>query len=219
MNVILLGPPGSGKGSQAKRLADKFGMLHISTGDLIRAEIASKSELGNKIRSIVDDGGYISDEIMLQILAKTLSNASSRSIIFDGFPRTMNQVLAFDGLLSVEKLKVDLVIDLKISDDLLLERISGRMVCVDCKAVYHEKHNQPKIPGVCDVCGSKKLEKRADDDVEVMKNRLKVYQEQTVPISSYYADAGLLKTVDAAQPLEKVGAEICSILNSSGLSL
>ena len=217
MVIVFFGPPGSGKGTQAQELKRVKGMLHVSTGDLLRQEIASGSSLGQKIQSKVQAGEFPTDDVVMQLVGGIIEKNAKKDIIFDGFPRTLNQAIAFDALLGVENLKVDVVFDFNIDALDLEERISGRYMCRECGAVYHEKNKKPKVDGVCDQCGSCHFEKRPDDTEQVLKTRLKVYQEQTLPVKEYYAQAGLLKKVDASLPQGEVASFISSALVEAGL--
>lgn len=217
MVIVFFGPPGSGKGTQAQELKRLKGMLHVSTGDLLRQEIASGSVLGQKIQSKVQAGEFPTDDVVMQLVGGIIEKNAKKDIIFDGFPRTLNQAIAFDALLGVENLKVDVVFDFDADVSALVERISGRYACRGCGTVYHEKNKQPKVDGVCDQCGSCHFEKRPDDTEQVLKTRLKVYQEQTLPVKEYYTHAGILKKVDASLPQGEVASFICSALSEAGL--
>ena len=218
MIIVFFGPPGSGKGTQAQALKKTLeGVVHVSTGDLLRREIAVGSGLGREIQAKMQAGEFPSDDIVMGLVKDVIGKNSKKDIIFDGFPRTLNQALAFDALLGVENLKVDVVFDFNIDALDLEERISGRYMCRECGAVYHEKNKKPKVDGVCDQCGSCHFEKRPDDTEQVLKTRLKVYQEQTLPVKEYYAHAGILKKVDASLLQGEVASFISSALSEAGL--
>jgi adenylate kinase len=192
-------------------------MFHVSTGDLLRQEIASGSDLGQKIQFKVQAGEFPADDVVMQLVRAIVAENAQKDIIFDGFPRTLNQAIAFDTLLGVENLKVDVVFDFDADVSALIERISGRYMCRECGAVYHEKNKKPKVDGVCDQCGSCHFEKRSDDSEQVLRTRLKIYQEQTLPVKEYYTQAGLLKKIDASLPQGEVASFISTALVEAGL--
>ena len=206
MNIILLGPPGAGKGTQAKRLEETFGLVQLSTGDMLRAERKSGSELGRKVQAIMDAGQLVSDEIMIALIAQRIDQERQKhgkGIILDGFPRTVPQAEALDRMLAEKGLKLDHVIEMAVEEAALTDRITGRFTCAKCGASYHDRYHRPKVEGVCDVCGGE-LFQRDDDREETIRHRLEVYQEQTAPLASFYADEGILVGVDATGPVEEV---------------
>jgi adenylate kinase len=218
MVIVFFGPPGSGKGTQAQVLEKKInGLVHISTGELVRQEIASQTELGREIEAIVQAGKFPKDEVIIKLAADILTKNAKKDMVFDGFPRTLNQAIAFDTLLGVENLKVDVVFDFDIDVHVLIERISGRYFCRECGAVYHEKNKKPKIDGKCDQCGSSRFDKRADDTGDILKTRMKIYQEQTLPAKNYYRDKGVLRRIDASLPPSEVTKYINEALKEAGL--
>jgi len=219
MIIVFFGPPGSGKGTQAQELKKTLkDMIHVSTGDLLRKEVASGSSLGREIQAKMQAGEFPPDEVVMQLVGGIIEKNAQKDIIFDGFPRTLNQALAFDTLLGVENLKVGIVFDFNIDALHLLGRISGRYMCQECGAVYHEKNKKPKVDGVCDQCGSCHFEKRSDDMEQALKTRLKVYQEQTLPVKKYYSDMGVLKTINASLPQGEVTSCINAALLEAGLT-
>ena len=219
MNIVLLGPPGCGKGTQASRLAQLFQGLHLSTGDLVRKEIRSNSFIGLQIKEIVNTGGFPSDELIIELVSKVLDGAQFSVYFYDGFPRTVEQALTLGKMLSQKNQKVDLAIDFQIDEKVLLDRIRSRLLCKTCQAVFHEVSLPPKVEGVCDHCGSRDLIKRDDDDDDIFSRRLSVYHEQTLPVIKYYADMGILKVINADQSLKMVEADLHEVLINSGLSL
>lgn len=216
MILILFGPPGSGKGTQGQYLVDNYGFSHISTGDLLRKEIEAGTELGLKVKSIMAAGQYVPDEIVTEIISKVISNPAISNFIFDGYPRTLNQALAFDQLLSVKKLKVDLVINFEVDSDLLVERISGRFSCANCGAVYHDTYKQTRINGVCDKCQGIEFIRRSDDNPEVFKKRVEVYLKEIGDVRNFYQAKSLVKNIDASQNTESIKTEVKNILTQSG---
>ncbi|MBM3468910.1 MAG: nucleoside monophosphate kinase [Alphaproteobacteria bacterium] len=218
MILVFFGAPGSGKGTQAHELKKAIKTLsHISTGDLLRQEITSDSAFGRSIKYKIDAGEFITDDIILQLVTDILRKKSKKDIIFDGFPRTLNQAIAFDALLGVENLKVDVVFDFDIDVHELIERISGRYVCQDCGAVYHKKNRKPRIDSVCDQCGGTRFIRRQDDTAQALETRLKIYREQTLPVRDYYKDKGVLKKINASQTAAIVTENIKETLRSAGL--
>jgi len=212
MNVVLFGPPGSGKGTQAARLKERFSLAHVSTGDLLRAAVAAGTGLGRKVQGILASGALVSDDIVLELIrdavAQTEADASLRGWMLDGFPRTMGQARGLDGLLRERKTRIDAVVVLEVARDAIIERLSARRTCVECKAVYSLTANPPREEGKCDRCGGK-LIRRSDDEPETIANRLDVYEEQTRPILAYYeAEAVPVHRVDGGQPVEAVARAV-----------
>jgi adenylate kinase len=209
-----LGPPGAGKGTQAKRLYDRHKLVQLSTGDMLRAEVASGSPLGRQAKQVMEAGQLVSDEIVIGIIANRIEAPDCKSgFVLDGFPRTEKQAVALDDMLTKKGGRIDGVIELAVDEDVLVERIAGRFACVKCGAGYHDKFKQPKKSGVCDVCGSTEFTRRKDDNAETVKARLVAYREQTAPILPYYEKKGLLHRVDGMADPDAVTREIEGVLS------
>jgi adenylate kinase len=207
MKLILLGAPGAGKGTQAELLCRKLNIPQVSTGNIIRAEIKSDSELGRRMKALVESGSLVPDSLVIEMLAKRISEDDClEGYLLDGFPRTIPQAEAL-----AEIAPIDAVVEIQVSDESIIGRMSGRRTCPVCGATYHIVHNPPEKEGVCGVCGAE-LTIRRDDDPEIVKGRLDVYHEQTEPLIDYYSGKGLLKTVDGSQPMDKVAADIFEAL-------
>jgi len=216
VNLILLGPPGAGKGTQAKRLEERHGLLQLATGDMLRAERASGSARGKQVQAIMDSGQLVSDDIMIALIASRIDRLErAKGFILDGFPRTVPQAQALDAMLAAKGLKLDYVIEIAVDEAALIDRISGRFSCASCGASYHERYNRPKREGVCDFCGGTKLVHRADDRPETVKARLDAYRVQTAPILPYYAAKGILRSVDGMAEPDQVTAAIERILGGA----
>ena len=213
MNVILLGPPGAGKGTQAKRIEEAHGLVQLSTGDMLRAERAAGTELGRRVQAIMDAGQLVSDDIIVAMIEQRIGAPDSRKgFILDGFPRTVPQAEALDAMLARRHLKLDYVIELAVDEDALIDRIDGRFSCAKCGASYHERNKRPKVSGVCDVCGSKDFVRRADDNAETVKARLAAYHAQTAPILPYYRAKGILRRVDGMADISEVARQVEAVL-------
>ncbi|MCC5989451.1 MAG: adenylate kinase [Pararhodobacter sp.] len=213
MNIILLGPPGAGKGTQAGMLVEKRGMVQLSTGDMLRAARTSGTAMGKRVADVMDRGELVTDEIVIGLIDEALDGAAaSGGVIFDGFPRTLAQADALDELLSGKGLSLDAVIELRVDDEALVERITGRYSCGACGAAYHERSKPTKVEGVCDACGSSELNRRADDNEESLRQRLMEYYKKTSPLVGYYHAKGKLRSVDGLALMGDVEAAIAAAL-------
>lgn len=212
MNIVFLGPPGAGKGTQAKILIERYGIPQISTGDMLREHRAKGTELGKKAQEYMDKGQLVPDEIILDMVKERLSQPDcEKGFILDGFPRTVAQAEALDRILSEMGKKLDFALALVVPDELLIERLTGRRTCKNCGMMYHIKYKPPKVEGICDVCGGE-LYQRPDDNEETVRNRLKVYHESTAPLIDYYKKKGILREIDGSKSIEEITNQLIQIL-------
>jgi adenylate kinase len=215
LNLILLGPPGAGKGTQAKKLTDERGLVQLSTGDMLRAEVASGSPLGVEAKKVMDAGQLVSDAIVIGMIDKRTDQPDcAKGFVLDGFPRTEPQAEALDAMLAKKGKKIDAVIELAVDEAALIERISGRFTCAKCGTGYHDTFHRPKKDGICDKCGSTEFVRRADDNAETVKARLVAYRKQTAPILPYYKAKGLLHSVDGMADMSEVARQIDQVLQA-----
>ncbi len=213
MRLILLGPPGAGKGTQAKRLEESRRLVQLSTGDMLRAAVASGSALGQQAKRVMEAGELMPDEIIIDMIAERIDQPDCRNgFVLDGFPRTTRQAAALDDMLARKNAGLDAVIELAVDESALIERISGRFSCAKCGAGYHEKFQRPKVDGVCDVCGSTEFSRRKDDNAETVAARLEAYRGQTAPILPYYEERKLLRRVDGMAEVDEVTRQIEAVL-------
>ena len=214
MNLILLGPPGAGKGTQSARIVTVYNLVQISTGDILRAEVKSSTELGKIAKSLMDDGKLVPDNLIIDMISGYIEKeAGSNGFILDGFPRTEEQAKALDIMLLEKDLKIDYVIKLEVDEKALIERVVGRFSCGDCGKGYHDKFAPTKLTNICDVCGSKNFVRRADDNVESMTARLVAYREQTEPILPYYEKKGALTIINGMKTPEEVFEQIEGVMS------
>ncbi len=217
MNIILLGPPGAGKGTQAKRLEDAYGIPQLSTGDMLREAVTSGSEIGQKAKQVMDAGELMPDGLMVKMIEDRIQQKDcAKGFILDGFPRTVAQAEALDEMLARLGTGLDHVIELKVDEEALVERIVGRYACARCGAGYHDMFQKPKVDGVCDYCGATQFKRRPDDNEETVRARMEAYRDQTAPILPYYKEKSILKQVDGMADIDEVTTELKKILNGGG---
>lgn len=214
-NIILLGPPGAGKGTQAKRLVEERGMVQLSTGDMLREARTSGTEMGRRVAEVMDRGDLVTDEIVIGLIREKLDNPAHGGFIFDGFPRTLAQADALGSLLAQTGQALDAVIEMQVDDVALVARITGRYTCGNCGEVYHDVTRPTKVAGTCDVCGSTNLKRRADDTEEALKTRLMEYYKKTSPLIGYYYAKGKLSTVDGLAEMDAVSAAVAKVLDKA----
>jgi adenylate kinase len=215
VNIILLGPPGAGKGTQARILMETRGLVQLSTGDMLRAAVAAGSEVGRKADAVMKAGGLVSDDIVIGVVDERLNAPDvKQGVIFDGFPRTTPQAEALDGLLARKGMTLDAVIDMQVDDAAMVGRISGRYTCANCGEGYHDADKVPAKAGVCDKCGSTEFKRRKDDNAETVAARLKEYHAETAPLIAYYTATGKLRAVDGMADIGDVTAAIAAALDS-----
>lgn len=213
MHIMFIGPPGAGKGTQAKILEKEFNAFQVSTGDILRKAIEEGSELGKKAKSFMDQGHLVSDDLIIALIKEKFSDSNfPTNWIMDGFPRTVAQAEAFDKLLIELNLNLDSVIEVDVERDLLVKRITGRRVCRNCQAPYHITFNPPKVEGICDYCGKNDIYQRNDDKEDVVVNRLSVYDAQTAPLINYYKNKNIHHKMDGNRPVEEVTKEIVKLI-------
>lgn len=211
--LVLLGPPGAGKGTQARLLEERFGFVQLSTGDLLRAAVAAGTEAGKQADAVMKSGGLVSDDIVLAVLKDRLASPdTAKGVILDGFPRTTGQARALDGLLGATGQRVNSVISLEVEDAPMIARVAGRYTCANCGEGYNDVLKQPVIPGVCDKCGGTEFSRRADDNAETAGARLAAYHAQTAPLIAYYENRGVLKRVDAMADIASVSGALAAIV-------
>ena len=213
MNIILLGPPGAGKGTQAARLVDDYAMVQLSTGDMLRAAVKAGTPTGLQAKAIMDSGALVSDDVVSGLIGEALDAlAPATGVIFDGYPRTAAQALSLDGILTARGRKLHHVIELEVDEDALVERITGRYTCAKCNAGYHDKFQKPAVAGVCDQCGSTEFKRRPDDNEATVRTRMAEYRGKTAPILPIYKARGLLRSVDGMADIEHVNAAIETLM-------
>ena len=225
MNLILLGPPGAGKGTQAKRLEQAHGLVQLATGDMLRAAVASGSELGGRVKAIMEAGQLVGDATMIELIASRIAEPdcagpdgagpdAKGGFILDGFPRTVPQAEALDAMLTEHGRRLDHVILMEVDEPTLIDRLSGRFSCGQCGASYHERYHRPRIEGVCDICGGTSFMCRADDRPEALATRFEAYRNQTAPILPYYRARGILRSVDGMADIDQVSRQIEAVLRN-----
>jgi adenylate kinase len=213
INIVLLGPPGAGKGTQAKRLEARYGLVQLSTGDMLRAAVAAGTATGLRAKAVMEAGKLVDDEILIAMISDRLGQADAqRGAIFDGFPRTVPQAEALDRLLDSMGMRVDHVIELQVDEVALVERISGRFTCKSCGAGYHDRFQPPRVANTCDVCGASEFARRADDNADTVRRRLAEYHAKTAPILPYYRARGSLRSVDGMADMDRVTAELETVV-------
>jgi len=209
MNIILLGPPGAGKGTQARILMDTIAFVQLSTGDMLRAAVAAGTEVGKKAKAVMEAGQLVSDEIVIGVVSDRLDEPDTKAgVIFDGFPRTAAQAEALARLLAEKGLTLDAVVSMEVDDELLVDRVSGRYTCAGCGEGYHDRHKQPAKAGVCDSCGGTEFNRRAEDNAETVRARLDAYHSETAPLIDYYTGTGKLRMVDGMAEIDEVTRSI-----------
>lgn len=213
MRLILLGPPGAGKGTQAQRIVEKHGIPQLSTGDMLRAAVAAGSEVGKRAKAVMDAGKLVFDDIVIDIVSDRIDQADcAGGFILDGFPRTLVQADATEAMLASKGLSLDVVIELQVNDEVLVDRVAGRYTCAKCGTGYHDSNQKPKVEGTCDKCGSHDFKRRPDDNAETMKTRLQAYYKETAPLIGYYYAKKKLKSVDGMADIDKVTDEIEAVV-------
>ncbi len=213
MNLVLFGPPGAGKGTQAQFLVERFGIVQLSTGDMLRAAVKAGTALGRKAQGIMEAGELVPDDLMVDLIAERISAPDcAKGFILDGFPRTLAQAEALDRMLTERGLVLDKVVAIEVDEEALIERVAGRFSCATCGAAYHERFNAPRKAGICDRCGSTEFTRRKDDNRETMTARLAAYRAQTAPVLPYYETAGRLVTVDGMGDIEEISSAILRTL-------
>lgn len=211
--LILLGPPGAGKGTQARMLEEDFGLVQLSTGDLLRAAVAAGTEAGLRAKAVMEAGGLVSDEIVLAILGDRMAEPdTARGVILDGFPRTAGQAEALDGLLAASGQRINAAVSLEVDDQAMIARVAGRYTCAGCGEGYHDHFKQPRQAGVCDKCGGTGFKRRADDNAETAGARLAAYHDQTAPLISYYDARGVLERIDAMGAIAEIRQSLADIV-------
>ncbi len=215
MNIILLGPPGAGKGTQARILTETRGLVQLSTGDMLREAVAAGTEIGRKADAVMKAGQLVSDDIVIGVVSERLDQPDvAGGVIFDGFPRTTAQAKALDRLLAEKGMTLDAVIEMEVDDAAMVDRISGRYTCAKCGEGYHDRDKKPAVEGVCDKCGATEFKRRKDDKAETVAARLEAYHADTAPLITYYKDTGKLKRVDGMAPIGEVTAAIKEALDA-----
>lgn len=213
MNIILLGPPGAGKGTQASRLVDEHGMVQLSTGDMLREAVKAQSDIGKEAEVVMKSGGLVSDEIVSGLIGDKLDSLSAdTSVIFDGYPRTGHQAKALDEILTTRGRKLDHVIELEVDEDALVDRITGRFTCAQCGEGYHDRYKLPQVEGTCDQCGTHEFKRRADDNEATVRTRMAEYRAKTQPILPIYEARGLVSRIDGMAKIDAVNDAIEAIL-------
>ena len=215
MNIILLGPPGAGKGTQAQRLVETRGMVQLSTGDMLRHAVAAGTPIGMKAKAVMAAGELVSDAIVSALIGERLDSSMGKGAIFDGFPRTQHQAEALDLLLADRGRKLDCVIELDVDEEALVERITGRFSCANCGAGYHDRFKHPRVDGTCDVCGAQEFKRRPDDNEQTVRTRMAEYRAKTAPILPYYEERGLVRRVDGMANVDDVAAQIDAVLDGA----
>jgi adenylate kinase len=215
-NLMLLGPPGAGKGTQAKEIATRHGLIQLSTGDMLRAAVGAGTEIGRHVKEIMAKGDLVPDAVVIEIISERMDESDCKAgVILDGFPRNLAQAAALDKVLEEKKRKLDAVIELKVDDNQLIQRIVGRFTCAKCGEGYHDRFKRPKVRGVCDICQSTEFTRRPDDNADTVSKRLMVYYRETAPLLGYYFCKGTLRSVDGMAPIAQVAKEIDKVLGET----